>query len=282
MSSDSKTPTAFSTRRPPLPETTRRLAEEPGWIWDEIEIDKERRWHFRWPSAALAARHQAMCDELSQGAPSLTTEAPSRFSSARWAPARQGQPSSVSEDLELSTTLAMMRALGQALRRLHNHPCPDGFGIPERMHLPQTAHYQTFNAAMASQLSAMAKRLDAVERDEEHVRLTERFAWLRQSLSAFHPRTRSVWTLGNLSPGRLLVVPELGHLAAFLDLSGCALRPPEYDLARALSPSLAGASAATERAFWAGYSAAPTMDLRRRLRFFTELAALDTSLPPAP
>src|SRR5690554_889083 len=143
MSSDSKTPTAFSTRRPPLPETTRRLAEEPGWTWDEIKIDGERRWHFRWPSAALAARHQAMCDEIAAGALTLTTDAPSRFSAARWAPARAGLPLSAITDL--SCRLTMIRSLGQALRRLHNHPCPDGFGIPTRLHLAGTAYFQTFN-----------------------------------------------------------------------------------------------------------------------------------------
>ncbi|TXD38153.1 phosphotransferase [Lujinxingia vulgaris] len=278
MTSDSKTTGSLATtRRPPLPETTRRLADEPGWTWDEVEIDGERRWHFRWPDAARAGRHQALCDEIAAGALTLSTEAPSRFSAARWAPARAGLP--LSSITDLSSRLTMMRALGQALRRLHNHPCPDGFGVPTRLHLAGTAYFQTFNAAIAARLDEMARRLENINDDAEHVRLTETFAWLRQSLSSFHPRTRSVWTVTNLTPGRILAEPEHGQLTAFLDLSQAALRPPESDLAIALSPDMAGVSPATERAFWAGYGAAPTMDLRRRLRFFTQLAQLDAALP---
>lgn len=278
MTSDSKTTGSPAlTRRPPLPETTRRLAEEPGWTWDEVEVDGERRWHFRWPDAARAGRHQALCDEIGQGALTLTTEAPSRFSAARWAPARAGRPLSAITDL--SSQLTMMRALGQALRRLHNHPCPDGFGVPARLHLAGTSYFQTFNAALAARLDEMARRLESIDDDTERVRLTESFAWLRQSLSSFHPRTRSVWTITNVTPGRILGEPEHGQLIAFLDLSQAELRPPESDLAIALAPNLAGASPATERAFWAGYGAAPTMDLRRRLHFFSELARLDAALP---
>ncbi|RVU42657.1 hypothetical protein EA187_15835 [Lujinxingia sediminis] len=279
MNSDSKTTgTPAPTRRPPLPETTRRLAEEPGWTWDEVEIDGERRWHFRWPDAARSGRHQALCDEIGPGALTLTTEAPSRFSAARWSPSHPGLPlSSVSE---LSSRLTIMRALGQALRHLHNHPCPDGFGVPTRLHLAGTSYFQTFNAALAAHLDEMARCLEHVDDDTERVRFTESFAWLRQSLSSFHPRTRSVWTITNVTPGRILVEPEQGRISAFLDLSQAALRPPESDLAIALSPTLAGNSPATERAFWAGYGAAPTMDLRRRLRFFTRLAHLEAALPP--
>ncbi|RAL22757.1 hypothetical protein DL240_07610 [Lujinxingia litoralis] len=278
MSLDSKPQTSPRAQAsPPLPETTRRLADEPGWVWDEVSVDATPRWHFRWPSAALASRHHTLLHELARGALAIPTEAPSRFSAAHWADARDGAPFAQAPTPE--HTPALMRSLGQALRQLHNHPCPDGFGVPERLHLPQTSYFQTFNAAMAAHLDRLAGRLDAVHAPEAHARFTERFAWLRQSLSAFHPRTRSVWTLGQLSPGRILVSADHNRIVAFLDFSHCALRPPEHDLAHALRPELATASPRTERAFWSGYGAAPTMDLRRRVHFFSTLAQLEAELP---
>ena len=251
----------------------RSLASDDRWSWSSLEEDGDPRWELRWSTDVEARRHSGFVEEygdklfpyavVSQGETSCTLRAGDArpFSTIQW---RKTGDSSI---------VALFESLGMWLRSVHELDAPAGFGdviVDDK--------YHTFNAFMATEFTALSRRMQELNNEMVRDTAVETMATLRHELSAFHPHGRSTWTVGRPTPERLATGENPSRVECFLDFGAVALRPPEYDLAALRVHGLLPEHPIAERAFWKGYKAAVTCDLSRRLAYFESLIELERLL----
>lgn len=239
------------------------------WRWSTGD-DESAPWLLRWKRTDQVMRHLCFVEESGDslfpyqcqphGDTSLEVESTTAvpLASVDW------------RNTEAATRIGLFESLGRLISGLHNLSAPAGFGdavIGDP--------YRTFNAFMASEFAELGRRMDSLDDEELYHSAVASMATLRHELSAFHPHGKSTWTAGRLSPNSIAVDQSPLRAEAIVDLGAAALRPFEYDLATLSIHGLILDDPLADRAFWKGYGAAVTCDLKRRISYFERLIELE-------
>ena len=246
------------------------IAGDHHWQWMEYANDEERSWLFRWPDTNSLERHLRFLDRVGEVYRPLPTRRHDQTSLVGTTEKLAPLSALDLQGASLPRIKSLFESLGRWLRNLHDVPAPSGFGD-----IGQENSFHTFNAFMAENFRILGIRLRALDSDVVRDQSVQVLAALRNELSAFHPHGRSAWTVGRLTPSRIAVSTEQFRVAGVLDFGAAALRPPEYDIASLRIHRIFGEHLAAERAFWSGYGAARTCDLKRRITYFERLIELE-------
>ncbi len=252
------------------------LAHDAHWRWTVVD---DSQWRIGWETEREKTRHREFVEQHVEPdekglclAPPILVDDEQRALTVEASTAR---PLSSIDWTEQPTPViaTIFDNLGTTLRQVHELRSPSGFGDGIAGN-----PFHTFNAFMAAHFTELSRRSQRLENEILRETAVESLAALRQELSAFHPHGKSTWTVGHLAPSRLAVQTKPAGLVALMDLGSTGLRPPEYDLAALHIYRLLDVVPAADRAFWRGYDAARTCDLRRRISYFERLIELERLL----
>ena len=246
------------------------------WSWTCTGADQSGPWHLTWSRADELLRHLGFVDETGNAVFPYDSK-PLSDRALKVEPS-DGRPLSTIEwrTIKATTKVGLFESLGRLISTLHNLPAPAGFGDALC-----GEPYGTFNGFMAAEFAELGRAMEALDDQSRYLHAVDALATLRHELSAFHPHGKSTWTAGRLKPASIAVGPKLLRVEAIVELGVVALRPFEYDLAALSLEGLIFDDPLADRAFWKGYGAAVTCDLKRRVRYFERLIALERLLDRA-